>query len=31
VSSFPRKQLIGLMYALVPSLMANQVGVFVRN
>lgn len=31
VSSFPRRQLIGLMYALVPSLMANQVGVFVRN
>lgn len=31
VSSFPRKQLIGFMYALVPSLMANQVGVFVRN
>lgn len=31
VSSFPRKQLIGLMYALMPSLMANQVGVFVRS
>jgi|GEM_PF-5559704 2-polyprenyl-3-methyl-5-hydroxy-6-metoxy-1,4-benzoquinol methylase len=31
VSPFPRKQLIGLMYALAPSLMANQVGVFVRN
>ena len=31
VSSFPRKQLIGLMYALDPSLMANQVGIFVRD
>jgi SAM-dependent methyltransferase len=31
VSSFPRKQLISLMYALMPSLRENQVGVFVRN
>lgn len=31
VSSFPRKQLISLMYALMPYLRANQVGVFVRN
>lgn len=31
VSTFPRKQLIALMYASVPSLMANQVALFVRN
>lgn len=29
-SGFPRKQLVGLMYSLMPSLMPNQVAVFVR-
>ncbi|MBJ7391735.1 MAG: methyltransferase domain-containing protein, partial [Chthoniobacterales bacterium] len=29
-SGFPRKQLVGLMYALAPALMPNQVAVF-RN
>lgn len=30
VSAFPRKQLINCMYAMFPSLMSHQVGVFVR-
>lgn len=30
VSAFPRKQLINYMYAMFPSLMSHQVGVFVR-
>ncbi len=30
-SGFPRKQLVRLMYAVAPSLMPNQVAVFIRD